>query len=149
MNHFSELSKQRLETCHKDLKTLFAHVIIDYDCSVICGWRGKEDQDRAFAEGKSQKKFPDSMHNYWPSLAVDVVPFEGNHIDWSKTQSAYFAGYVKGIADQLYRIGTISHRIRCGVDWDQDSDIDDTKFWDGPHFEIVINPGEVFSHDKY
>jgi peptidoglycan L-alanyl-D-glutamate endopeptidase CwlK len=139
----------RILTVHRDLLVLFKHVILDYDCSVICGYRGEEDQNKAFAEGNSQKKFPDSMHNYWPSLAIDVAPYEKTHVDWGKLQSAEFAGYVKGVADQLFRIGTITHRIRRGVDWDSDNDIDDTKFWDACHFEIIINPGEVFSHTKY
>jgi hypothetical protein len=42
------------------------------------------------------------------------------------------------LADELYRIGTIKHRIRCGIDWDNDNDIDDTKFMDAGHFEIMI-----------
>lgn len=138
MNNFSEISKERLRTCHRDLQTLFAHVIQDYDCSVICGTRGEEAQNKAFAEGNSKLQYPDSKHNSFPSLAADVVPHE-KIIDWGKTQSAHFAGYVKGKADQLFTIGTISHRIRCGVDWDSDNDIDDTTFWDAAHFEIIPN----------
>lgn len=139
MNHFSETSKERLKTCHRDLQTLFAHVIIDHDCGVICGTRGEEEQNKAFREGKSKLQFPNSKHNHTPSLAVDVAPYEIDHIDWSKLQSANFSGYVKGIADQLYRIGTISHRIRTGIDWDNDNDINDTTFWDGAHFELIPN----------
>lgn len=68
-----------------------------------------------------------------------MVPYEITHIDWSKLQSAHFAGYVKGVADRLFHIGVISHHIRFGVDWDLDNDIDDTTFWDGCHFEIILN----------
>jgi hypothetical protein len=42
-----------------------------------------------------------------------------------------------GIADKLYSEGKMTHRVRCGIDWDQDNDIDDTKFWDAGHFELV------------
>ena len=136
MNHFSEISKERLDTCHRDLRVLFAHVVIDYDCSVICGHREAKEQNEAFASGNSKIQWPDSKHNSIPSLAVDVAPHE-NVVDWGKLQSAHFAGYVKGIADQLFRIGTISHRIRCGVDWNSDNNVDDTTFWDGCHFEII------------
>jgi peptidoglycan L-alanyl-D-glutamate endopeptidase CwlK len=139
MYHFSESSKEKLNTCHRDLKTLFAHVIQDYDCTIVCGHRGEIAQNQAYAEGKSKLKFPHSKHNSTPSLAVDAVPYEVNHVDWGKLQSAYFAGYVKGKADQLFKIGVISHHIRCGVDWDGDNDIDDTTFWDACHFEIVPN----------
>lgn len=139
MNKFSNTSKMRILTCHRDLQTLFAHVILDYDCSVLCGTRTAKEQDAAFVAGNSKLEWPNSKHNLIPSLAVDVAPYEKNHIDWGKLQSAYFAGYVKGIADQLYRIGTISHRIRCGIDWDGDNDIDDTTFWDSAHFELIPN----------
>jgi len=144
MNHFSETSKQRLETCHKDLKVLFAHVIQDYDCTIICGHREKADQDKAFAEGKSKLKYPQSKHNKIPSLAVDAAPYEkGQGIDWKPRQMAFFAGYVKGVADRLYHIGVISHRIRLGIDWDSDYDIDDETFIDAPHFEIIPNERDI------
>lgn len=138
MNHFSDISKERLATCHRDLIVLFNHVILEYDCSIICGERGEEEQNKAFAEGRSEKEYPNSKHNLHPSLAVDVAPYEKSHVDWGKLQSAEFAGYVKGVADQLYRIGTMSHKIRRGVDWDNDNDVDDTKFWDACHFEIIL-----------
>ncbi len=143
MNHFSDQSKAKLKTCHGDLQNLFAHVIQDYDCSILCGERGETEQNKAFAEGNSKLQYPRSKHNSHPSLAVDVAPYEINHVDWGKTQSAFFAGYVKGIADQLLRIGTISHRIKLGCDWDGDLDVDDTTFWDGAHFEIVPNERDL------
>jgi peptidoglycan L-alanyl-D-glutamate endopeptidase CwlK len=142
MNHFSESSKEKLATCHRDLQTLFAHVIQDYDCTIICGERGKEDQDAAFKAGNSKLEYPNSKHNTHPSSAVDVAPFEKT-IDWGKLQSAFFAGYVKGIADRLFRNGVISHKIRLGADWDSDNDVDDTTFWDACHFEIVPNEKDI------
>jgi peptidoglycan L-alanyl-D-glutamate endopeptidase CwlK len=140
MYKFSETSKAKLSTCHRDLQRLFEHIIIERDCTIICGHRSEEDQNKAFADGKSEKQYPNSKHNMSPSLAVDVAPFEKAGIDWGKLQSAEFAGYVKGVADQLYRIGSIKHRIRCGADWDCDYDVDDTKFWDAYHFELIPNP---------
>mgnify|MGYP001018327908 CR=1 FL=1 len=139
MAKFSETSKLKLTTCHSDLQKLFNHVILERDCTIICGHRGEAEQNKAFSEGKSQKQFPGSKHNYTPSLAVDVAPYEKTGIDWGKLQNAEFAGYVRGVADQLYRIGTIKHRIRCGADWDGDYDVDDTKFWDSCHFELIPN----------
>lgn len=139
MNHFSDASKAKLQTCHRDLQTLFAHVLNNYNCTIVCGHRGEEDQNKAFAEGKSKLRYPESKHNKRPSLAVDVAPYETTGIDWGKLQSAFFAGYVKGIADKLFQIGVISHRIRMGIDWDGDNDVDDTSFWDACHFEIIPN----------
>jgi peptidoglycan L-alanyl-D-glutamate endopeptidase CwlK len=139
MNNFSDISKQRLITCHKDLRILFAHVIQEYDCTIICGHRDREDQDKAFAEGKSKLKYPNSKHNKIPSEAVDAAPYEVNHIDWSKMQMIAFAFYVKGVADRLYRTGVIDHRIRLGADWNENNDIDDEIFLDAPHFELIPN----------
>lgn len=140
MNYYSEISKARLKTCHKDLQTLFAHVIQDYDCTIVCGHRDQEAQDKAYSEGNSKLKYPQSKHNQNPSLAVDAAPYEkGQGIDWKPRQMAFFAGYVRGMADYLYRNGIISHRIRCGIDWDSDYDIDDEAFIDAPHFELMPN----------
>jgi len=142
MNVFSIISEERLKTCHRDLQTLFRHIIQDYDCTIVCGHRDKPEQDKAFAEGKSTKKYPNSKHNHIPSLAVDAAPYEKG-IDWTPKQMAFFAGYVKGQADRLFRIGTIKHRIRLGIDWNQNNDIDDETFIDACHFEIVLNQDEI------
>jgi peptidoglycan LD-endopeptidase CwlK len=139
MKQFSESSKAKLVTCHRDLQVLFNHIILERDCTILCGFRSEEDQNKAFADGNSKLKFPNSKHNTSPSLAVDVAPYETNGVDFGKLQSAEFAGYVKGVADQLFRIGTITHRIRTGADWNCDYDVDDTKFWDANHFEIMPN----------
>ena len=74
MNKFSERSKERLNTCHRDLKTLFNHVILERDCTIVCGQRNKTDQDKAFTDGNSKVQWPNSKHNRIPSLAVDVAP---------------------------------------------------------------------------
>jgi hypothetical protein len=47
-----------------------------------------------------------------------------------------------GVADRLYKIGTITHRIRNGADWDMDHDVDDTTFWDATHFELILSDEE-------
>ena len=139
MYKFSKRSIQNLNTCHKDLRTLFNEVIKYYDCTIVCGHRNKEDQDKAYAEEKSQVRWPDSKHNKYPSMAVDVAPYELNGIDWGKTQTSYFAGFVKGVHAILYDQGIITHRLRMGIDWDSDNDINDTKFWDPCHFELISN----------
>lgn len=139
MPQFSRLSKERLKSCHSDLQILFNRVIEDYDCSVICGHRGEEDQNEAYSNRASTKRWPDSKHNTEPSLAVDVSPYEFSGVDWGKTQSADFSGYVMGVANELFKQGIMKHRIRRGLDWNMDNDVDDTKFWDAGHFEIRPN----------
>jgi peptidoglycan LD-endopeptidase CwlK len=137
MSKYSNTSKSRLATCHEDLQTLFNEVIKYYDCTIVCGHRGEIAQNEAYAAGNSEKPWPLSKHNKWPSLAVDAAPFEKTAIDWGKLQSSNFAGFVMGVAEMLFAEGKITHHIRSGADWDMDDDVDDTKFWDACHFEIV------------
>lgn len=137
MPTFGKTSKDRLLTCHKELQILFFEVIKNYDCTIVCGHRNKEDQERAFAEKKSKVHFPNSKHNSEPSLAVDAAAYEVNSIDWTPRQALFFAGYVKGVADKLYDAEIMKHRVRIGADWNGDYNIDDQTFNDYPHFELI------------
>lgn len=135
MPKYSDTSKQRLATCHKDLQLIFNMVIAHFDCSVLCGHRSETDQMAVYNAGKSQLKWPQSKHNKTPSMAVDVAPYP---IDWSDLDRFYyFAGYVMGIADTLHAEGMITHRLRFGGDWDRDTQVKDTDFRDLPHYELV------------
>lgn len=134
MPKFGKRSRTNLAQCDSQLQDLFNVVIKYYDCSVICGRRGKEEQNAAYAEGRSQKKYPDSKHNKNPSLAADVVPWfkVAPHIRWKDKKAFYhFAGFVRGIAAMM------KIKIRCGSDWDRDFDLDDQTFFDLPHFELI------------
>ncbi len=137
MSTYSLASKKKLETCHPDLQTLFFYVQLGYDNTIVCGHRGEQEQNEAYANGYSKLKWPESKHNKIPSEAVDAVPYEKTGLDYGKVQSAHFAGYVKATADLLFRMSIIAHKIRNGADWDNDMDIDDTKFWDACHFELI------------
>jgi len=125
---FSGPSKKRLSTCDKKLQTLFNEVVKHFDCSVLCGHRGEEEQNKAYKAGNSQKQFPHGKHNKLPSNAVDVAPYP---IDWDdRERFQYFAGFVLGTAKQL------NINIRYGGDWDSDNDLKDNNFDDLVHFEI-------------
>lgn len=135
MPRFSKLSLSRLESCHADLQILFKEVIKYFDCSIAEGFRDKEKQDKAFASGNSQVRWPNGKHNKNPSHAVDVYPYP---IDFKNEKRDYwFAGYVMGVAQKLKDEGKITHSIRWGGDWDNDKDINDNKFQDLGHFEII------------
>lgn len=115
---------------HGKLQDIFFEVIKGYDCSILCGFRDEAAQNEAFHTGRSKKQWPNSKHNGTPSLAVDVAPYP---IDWDDERRFYhFAGYVKGIADQL------GISIRWGGDWDGDNDLNDQHFFDLVHFELEL-----------
>ena len=75
MAKFSKRSKDILKNADIRLQQIFNDVIKHYDCSVICSTRNKEDQNKAHRMGFSKVKYPDSLHNHKPSLAVDVIPY--------------------------------------------------------------------------
>lgn len=129
MPKFSARSKRRLATADPRLQQVFNQVVKWYDCTILCGHRGKQDQNEAFNKGRSKKKWPQSKHNQEPSIAVDVAPYP---IDWSNHDRFYlFAGFVLGVATQL------GVPLRLGADWDGDGDPTDQRFLDLVHFELV------------
>lgn len=129
MAQFGEKSFNELNTCHPDLIKLFTEVVKHYDCSVICGARDQVEQDKAFHSGHSKLKYPDSLHNKFPSLAVDVVPYP---IDWNdRIRFYHFAGFVQALAVAM------SIKIRWGGDWTQDFNFKNDSFVDLPHFELI------------
>ena len=133
MAKFGKSSASRLESCHPDIQQVMNKVIEHYDCTIVCGHRGKADQDKALADGLSQLPFPKSKHNTFPSLAVDVAPYitADGEIPWQDTEAfAKLAGYILAVADME------GVSLRWGGDWDSDNRTDDEKFRDRPHFEI-------------
>jgi len=128
MPSFGTTSKERLATCDPILQGLFNEVIKYYDCAIICGHRGEAEQNKAFEEGRSKLKWPNGKHNKFPSQAVDVMPYP---IEWNNVKRLrHFIGFVQGI------IAVKGLRVRSGHDWDNDYDLDEEKFKDGPHWEI-------------
>ena len=128
MAKFGKVSRRRLKTCKNELQLLFKEIVKNFDCSIIVGYRGREDQNRAFREGHSKVEWPNGKHNKNPSSAVDVAPYPVNWDD--RERFIYFAGFVKGVA---YRMNI---PIRWGGDWDSDTELSDNKFDDLVHFEL-------------
>lgn len=129
MYSFGKTSLSRLSTCRLDLQRLFKVVVKKYDCTVVCGHRGKKDQNKLYPEF-SKVMWPNSKHNSLPSKGVDVAPWNDGII-WDERQCYHFAGYVKRVAEEL------NIKIRNGGDWDSDNDVMDQDFLDPCHFEIV------------
>ena len=136
MPEYGKISKEKLNTCHPLLQELFTEVIMVFDCSILEGHRDKARQDQLFEWGRSRCRWPDSMHNKMPSMAVDVAPYyaEKPHIRWEKKylfRWYYFAGIVIEIAREK------KIPIRWGGDWDMDTYVRNQKFNDLPHFELI------------
>lgn len=115
-----------LSTCHPSLVRFVERISTGIDAGdlaplvtdvmVVCGFRGQRDQDAAFANGTSQKRWPDSKHNVMPALAVDIAPYP---LDWNDTKAfEALRRYAKGVAHGMgLPIRTIS--------------------WDWPHYELI------------
>lgn len=136
---YSATSQKRLNSCHKDIQLIWAELAKLVNTSVFCGHRGQTEQNKAFLDGKSQLKWPESKHNALPSMAIDSGPYfvDLRNTDWEDHKAyAVFAGYVMCIARQLYAEGKITHLVRWGGDWDMDGRTLDQTFHDLPHFEL-------------
>ena len=128
MPRFGKTSKKRLATCEDKLQNLFKEVVKHFDCSVLVGYRGRNEQDTAFESGHSKVKWPNGKHNKKPSVAVDVAPYP---IDWDdRERFIYFGGFVKGCAFRM------DIPLRWGGDWNSDTQLSDNKFDDLVHFEL-------------
>lgn len=132
---YSKNSVERLSSCHKDLQVIFNEVIKYFNNSIITGHRNEEEQRKAYLQGNSKLNWPQNKHNKLPAMAVDAMPYP---IDWRDTSRMYyFAGLVKGITFLLRQQGKISHGVRFGGDWDSDTEVQDNRFNDLVHFELV------------
>ena len=143
MPKFGTKSRERLDTCHPDLQTLFNAVIEEVDCSVTCGYRNKEDQDKAVASGNSKAVFQEGKHNSNTSTAVDVYPYP---IDFDDLPRFYwFAGWVLAKGEILRNVGEIIHKIKWGGNWrgldngkiDFSYNMRTDVLNDLPHFELI------------
>ena len=129
MPRFGKKSKEQLATCNEILERVFNKVIKTVDCSVLEGHRDKDRQDSLYEEGKTKVKYPHGRHNEFLSRAADVVPYP---IDWDDRERFHlFAGFVLGTAKQM------GIDIRWGGDWNINWFVDDNKFDDFPHFELM------------
>lgn len=136
MPKFSKRSKDNLATADIKLQQLFNAVIEEFDCTVIYGHRTPEEQFELFKKGREKKdgwwvktgktvtnldgNIKKSKHNYYPSKAVDVVPFP---LDWTDIKAfELLAKVVKAKAEEL------NITVTWGGDW--------VSLRDYPHWEI-------------
>lgn len=136
MPKFSKRSKDNLATADTKLQQLFNAVIEEFDCTVIYGYRTPEEQFELFKKGREKKdgwwvktgktvtnldgSIKKSKHNYYPSKAVDVVPFP---LDWNDINS--FKLLAKVVKEKALELNI---EITWGGDW--------VSLKDYPHWEI-------------
>jgi len=122
MPSFGRRSKERLATVDPKLRSVLEVAIQIVDFTILCGYRGEEEQEKAFRLGHSKARFGQSRHNSRPSQAVDIAPYP---IDWDDTERfALLAGVIKAVA---FGMG-LEDEIVWGGDFESLKDM--------PHFEI-------------
>lgn len=126
MPKFSKTSLDRLNTCHEDIIKVCTELIKQYDFSVLCGHRSREEQDKAYDSGNSKVRFPNSKHNKQPSSAIDIAPYPINWDDFSRFKEMWIR--FDTIAKVLKNEGKISSIFVWGGDW--------KTLKDYPHIEI-------------
>jgi len=127
--HYGKRSRERLKTAHPDLQEVFNEAIKWFDITILEGSRDEEKQNRFFAEGKSQVKYPNGKHNRVPSEAIDAAPYP---INWKDRERFYYmAGLLMGIAKMK------GIELRWGGDWDRDNIFKENTFDDLSHMEMI------------
>lgn len=114
-----------------------------FDHSLISGYRGEAEQNKAFREKRSTKQWPDSMHNHERdgvplSLAVDLLPYDAEPYKAGATvwNDDLRIARLIGIYDA--RALALGIPIRVGLDFDGDGKSrGDERFIDAWHIELA------------
>lgn len=154
-NHkFGKESLKQLSTCHVDLQLLAFEALkrSAIDFSIREGHRSMETQIEYFKKGwttidprigKSKSK-----HMLMPSMAFDfkiyvssrIVPKEYKNKDFTfePEHLSYVAAIIICTAQFLYEDNKMSHKVRAGINWDDDGLLlYDHTLWDRPHIELI------------
>lgn len=119
MPKFGKNSLKVLDQLHNDLQLLCLEAIERIDFSLICGIRGKEEQEEAFNNGKSKAHYGQSPHNFEPALAFDFTPYPCN---WEDVDSFKKVAYI---------IMQCAKELNIDITWGGDF-----SFKDYPHIEL-------------
>ena len=147
-------SLDKLNTCHGDLIAviMLASARSTVDFGIAEGARLFDLQLEYFLQGKSKldPRNPESlaraMHVVTDERPVAMaVDLYGYHPDYETRKKmaydmptlAYIAGVIDSCSKELYQMGTITHLVRWGGNWDKDGIILlDQRFDDAPHYEL-------------
>lgn len=157
MPKFGQRSLERLGECDPRLQRLFSSVVQTFDCTILVGFRDEARQTEAYTSGRSDLRWPDSLHNREPSLAVDVAPYwpEAPHVRWGEIDPALRgearSTRAKEATLELYRwillggfvlghAAALGLEVRWGGDWNRNLILGDQRLNDYPHFEVDEKP---------
>ena len=141
MYKFGNKSKERLNTCHEDLR-LIANIAIQrsqIDFGIAEGHRSVERQYDLYKAGLSKIDGVNKRgkHNYKPSLAFDIYAWVNGRSSYDQRYIIFIAGVILAVAKELKEQGRIQTELRWGGNWDGDGQIiNDQSFNDLVHFEI-------------
>ena len=141
MYKFGNKSKERLNTCHEDLR-LIANIAIQrsqIDFGIAEGHRTVERQYDLYKAGLSKIDGVNKRgkHNYKPSLAFDIYAWVNGRSSYDPRYIIFIAGVILTVAKELKEQGRIQTELRWGGNWDGDGQIiTDQSFNDLVHFEI-------------
>ena len=122
MSSFGATSRRHRDSCHADLRHVLDDAIKRYNFSCIWGHRGEDRQNKAFADGHSTKRWPNSRHNQLPSQAFDVIPYP----DGFKASDKEFYLLASHILASAAKLGV---PLRWGGHWKNLKDL--------AHFELI------------
>lgn len=133
---FGAKSMRQLVTCHPDLQRVLYRALGSgvMDFGVTEGHRNQADQEKAFAEGHSEKHWPTGNHNSLPSNAADLMPVLPAGVDaWGPSGLPYWymlAGVVQAAA------AFEGVPVRWGGDFNMNGNLTEKEFKDLPHVEL-------------
>lgn len=129
MYKFSQRSLDNLKNVDERLVKICNELIKRTDFAVIEGHRSLERQKELYDKGFSKidgisKK---GKHNYFPSLAIDIIPYKKGHnpFDGSKESDIMFDNLAKEFKQVAKELGI---NITWGGDW--------KSLVDKPHFQL-------------
>lgn len=129
MYRYGTQSLAHLQTLNPALQALCLELILHRDTKILCGYRGREAQEAAFAAGLSTCRWGQSKHNLSPSLAVDLAPYPVPAWDDEQAFLA-FGWWVLGVACGM------NIPLRWGGDWNRNFKAERGEH-DLVHFELI------------
>lgn len=122
------LCEEKLETAHPDLAAWYRTSVkpAHPDAHISWAWRGEQDQERAFEDGKTQLRWPRSPHNHMAdgkpcSYALDLFEIDDTY------QALFRPKFYVQINDEN-EIAQLP--IQWGGKW--------KRLGDGDHFQLLL-----------